>query len=189
MRRSRCASYLYTRTQTYARIAASLRGRLHSVRLQTARALEHRDYAKRLSSYHSRAGKQRRCHYSSSIGKTTKVTQRRSTSYACGSRDKHHGTPSWATYFAQQLSIFLLRGNNTLRSATKESRDSVREFLAKHLLGRLAKPRRFIQVVAGPRQTGKTTAVQQALSKINLRHRFARASQDLTMPREWLRRE
>lgn len=61
--------------------------------------------------------------------------------------------------------------------------------LVQRLIGRLNEPRRFIQVVVGPRQTGKTTAVRQALKKVRLEHRFARSSQDLTMPREWLRRE
>lgn len=61
--------------------------------------------------------------------------------------------------------------------------------LVQRLVSRLNEPRRFMQVVVGPRQTGKTTAVRQALGKIGLTHRFARASQDLTMPREWLHRE
>lgn len=57
------------------------------------------------------------------------------------------------------------------------------------LVSRLGEPRRFMQVVVGPRQTGKTTAVRQALDRIDLPHRFARASQDLGLAREWLRRE
>lgn len=61
--------------------------------------------------------------------------------------------------------------------------------LVSKLVSRLEEPRRFIQVVVGPRQTGKTTAVRQALGKVPLRHRFARASQDLGLPHEWLRRE
>lgn len=61
--------------------------------------------------------------------------------------------------------------------------------LVGRLVGRLEEPRRFIQVVVGPRQTGKTTAVRQALRKTGLPYRFARASQELTMSREWLRRE
>lgn len=57
------------------------------------------------------------------------------------------------------------------------------------LAARLMESRRFIQVVVGPRQTGKTTAVRQALARVALPHRFARASQTLSLPREWLRRE
>ena len=57
------------------------------------------------------------------------------------------------------------------------------------LVSRLGEPRRFMQVVVGPRQTGKTTAVRQALDRIDLPHRFARASQDLGLAREWLRRD
>lgn len=61
--------------------------------------------------------------------------------------------------------------------------------LVGRLVSRLGEPRRFIQVVVGPRQTGKTTAVRQALDGITTPCRFARASQDLGLPREWLRRE
>lgn len=61
--------------------------------------------------------------------------------------------------------------------------------LVGRLIKRMSEPRRFIQVVVGPRQTGKTTAVRQALGKVSIPHRFARASQELTMAREWLRRE
>jgi len=38
----------------------------------------------------------------------------------------------------------------------------------KILLKRLSEPRRFIQVLAGPRQTGKTTLARQVMSKINM---------------------
>ena len=34
------------------------------------------------------------------------------------------------------------------------------------LVNRLKEPRRFLQVLAGPRQVGKTTLVQQALKRI-----------------------
>jgi hypothetical protein len=43
------------------------------------------------------------------------------------------------------------------------------------LATRLAEPRRFIQVVAGPRQVGKTTLVQQVTSDANMPVRFASA--------------
>ena len=36
------------------------------------------------------------------------------------------------------------------------------------LIQRLAEPRRFVQVVAGPRQVGKTTLVRQALAALGL---------------------
>lgn len=61
--------------------------------------------------------------------------------------------------------------------------------LVKQLVTRMNEPRRFMQVVVGPRQTGKTTAVRQALEQVRLKHRFARASRELTMSREWLHRE
>ena len=57
------------------------------------------------------------------------------------------------------------------------------------LTERMNEPRRTIQVVVGPRQTGKTTAVRQMLQKIDMPNRFARASQDVPASKNWLRRE
>lgn len=54
---------------------------------------------------------------------------------------------------------------------------------------RLIEPRKFIQVVVGPRQTGKTTAVRQALAEIDIPSKLVRASQDINASRNWLRRE
>lgn len=62
---------------------------------------------------------------------------------------------------------------------------SIVNTLAKHL----QEPRRFIQVVVGPRQTGKTTAVRQALEAETRPVRFVRASQDIPATQDWLRRE
>ncbi len=61
--------------------------------------------------------------------------------------------------------------------------------LAGKLASRLSEPRRFMQVVVGPRQTGKTTAVRQALDSIGTPSRLVRASQDIVASRDWLRRE
>lgn len=57
------------------------------------------------------------------------------------------------------------------------------------IAARIAEPRRFIQMVVGPRQTGKTTAVRQAMEKADVPARFARASQDIPNSQDWLRRE
>jgi predicted AAA+ superfamily ATPase len=40
--------------------------------------------------------------------------------------------------------------------------------LVSQLVKRLNEPRRFIQIVTGPRQTGKTTAVSQALEELRM---------------------
>ena len=47
---------------------------------------------------------------------------------------------------------------------------------ARTLATRLAEPRRFLQVVAGPRQVGKTTLVRQALTEWAGRGRYAASS-------------
>jgi predicted AAA+ superfamily ATPase len=61
--------------------------------------------------------------------------------------------------------------------------------LVSQLVERLNEPRRFIQIVAGPRQTGKTTAVLQALGKINTPQRFVSADDPNLASSEWLRNE
>jgi predicted AAA+ superfamily ATPase len=61
--------------------------------------------------------------------------------------------------------------------------------LAVQLTERLTEPRRFIQIVAGARQTGKTTAVVQALAQISAPQRFVSADDPTPISSEWLRNE
>jgi predicted AAA+ superfamily ATPase len=44
----------------------------------------------------------------------------------------------------------------------------IRRLYYDQLFARLSEPRRFIQVIAGPRQVGKTTTVRQLLENINI---------------------
>ena len=60
---------------------------------------------------------------------------------------------------------------------------------AERLAERLAEPRRFIQIITGARQTGKTTAVMQALEKTALPQRFVSADDPALTSGEWLRNE
>lgn len=55
------------------------------------------------------------------------------------------------------------------------------------LSGRLNEPRRFIQVVAGPRQVGKTTLVQQVCEASGLPVQFASADEPTLRGPEWIR--
>ncbi|MDR2770535.1 MAG: ATP-binding protein [Clostridiales Family XIII bacterium] len=57
------------------------------------------------------------------------------------------------------------------------------------LVKRLEEPRRFIQILVGPRQTGKTTAVVQALAKLMAPQRFISADDPHLVSAEWLRNE
>lgn len=57
------------------------------------------------------------------------------------------------------------------------------------LVSRMQEPRNFIQVVVGPRQTGKSTAIAQALNKISLPSRYIAADDVLTASVEWLANE
>ena len=54
------------------------------------------------------------------------------------------------------------------------------------LISRLAEPRRFIQVVAGPRQMGKTTLVQQVCEAIGLPVQFSSADEPTLRGPEWI---
>ncbi len=54
------------------------------------------------------------------------------------------------------------------------------------LLGRLREPRRFIQVVAGPRQVGKTTLVRQAVAELEAPVVVASADDPGLRDRAWL---
>jgi predicted AAA+ superfamily ATPase len=54
------------------------------------------------------------------------------------------------------------------------------------LAARLAEPRRFLQVVAGPRQVGKTTLVQQVLADPGLPSVFVSADEPALRDAAWL---
>jgi predicted AAA+ superfamily ATPase len=54
------------------------------------------------------------------------------------------------------------------------------------LLARLAEPRRFIQVVAGPRQVGKSTLVQQATDALGQAVRYASADEPTLRGPDWI---
>lgn len=55
------------------------------------------------------------------------------------------------------------------------------------LLDRLTEDRRFIQVVSGPRQVGKTTLVRQVLDKLDGRWHYVSADQPSLRDAAWLR--
>jgi predicted AAA+ superfamily ATPase len=62
----------------------------------------------------------------------------------------------------------------------------VREF-ADTLESRLLEPRRYLQVVAGARQVGKTTLVRQVLARLDGPHHFASADEPTLRDAAWLR--
>jgi predicted AAA+ superfamily ATPase len=57
------------------------------------------------------------------------------------------------------------------------------------LVERLSEPRRFFQVVTGPRQVGKTTLVRQALERFPDVHRYASADDVAGRDRLWLEQQ
>jgi predicted AAA+ superfamily ATPase len=54
------------------------------------------------------------------------------------------------------------------------------------LARRLVEPRRFIQVVAGPRQVGKSTLVQQVVDSLGVPSRYASADEPTLRGQEWI---
>jgi len=56
---------------------------------------------------------------------------------------------------------------------------------AAQLADRLREPRRFMQIVAGPRQSGKTTLVRQVLDAFKARTVYASADEPTLRGREW----
>lgn len=59
-------------------------------------------------------------------------------------------------------------------------------YQAATLAGRLAEPRRFLQVVAGPRQVGKSTLVQQVTDQLDIPVRFVSADEPTLRGTEWI---
>jgi uncharacterized protein len=57
---------------------------------------------------------------------------------------------------------------------------------AAELRRRPEEPRRFIQVVAGPRQVGKTTLVTHVADSVGLPHIFASADEPTLRGPEWI---
>jgi predicted AAA+ superfamily ATPase len=54
------------------------------------------------------------------------------------------------------------------------------------VLKRVQEPRRFIQVIAGPRQTGKTTLARQVSGAVSFPVHFATADGPTLKDRNWL---
>ena len=74
-------------------------------------------------------------------------------------------------------------------TVSKEPATTFQRAAVSRLLTRLREPRRFLQVVAGPRQVGKTTAVLQALERLERPAHYASADDPGLQEREWLRQQ
>lgn len=59
----------------------------------------------------------------------------------------------------------------------------------KDITKRISEPRKFIQVVVGPRQVGKTTLIKQFLQKTDMPHYFVTADDLYAADTTWIRRE
>lgn len=70
--------------------------------------------------------------------------------------------------------------------ASKPATPAFRRAFGATLAARVAEPRRFLEVVAGPRQVGKTTLVRQVLNELALSSRFVSADEPTLRDRSWL---
>ena len=61
--------------------------------------------------------------------------------------------------------------------------------LVEELVARLREPRRFLQVVSGPRQVGKTTAARQAAERARLPTRYASADEPTLRGASWIEQQ
>jgi len=61
--------------------------------------------------------------------------------------------------------------------------------LVEQLTTRMNEKRKFMQVITGPRQTGKTTAVQQTLESLSIPHHFISADDPAHVSPQWLHNE
>jgi predicted AAA+ superfamily ATPase len=59
----------------------------------------------------------------------------------------------------------------------------------KVIQSRLAEPRRFIQVLAGPRQAGKTTLARQLMSDLKMASHYASADEPTLKDRTWIEQQ
>ena len=69
---------------------------------------------------------------------------------------------------------------------SKSKSPSFQRAYAATLATRLGEPRRFLQVLSGPRQAGKTTLVQQVLAKFGQRSLYASADEPALRDTAWL---
>lgn len=58
--------------------------------------------------------------------------------------------------------------------------------IVKVIKDRIEEPRHFIQIIIGPRQTGKTTAVNQAIEQVDVPYIYAEATKD-DSTQDWIR--
>jgi predicted AAA+ superfamily ATPase len=68
----------------------------------------------------------------------------------------------------------------------RKKRNPFRRVQGATLTARLQEPRRFIQVVAGPRQVGKSTMVQQATQTLKIPVRYASADEPTFRGPDWI---
>jgi predicted AAA+ superfamily ATPase len=65
----------------------------------------------------------------------------------------------------------------------------IRRTIHNELLKRLKEKRRFIQVLAGPRQVGKTTVVRQVMKAAKMPFHYASADEPTLRDRTWLEQQ
>ncbi len=67
--------------------------------------------------------------------------------------------------------------------------DNYKRAVFETILKRVLEKRRFIQVLAGPRQVGKTTLARQAIEKCGLPSHYVSADEPTLQDRTWLNQQ
>ena len=59
----------------------------------------------------------------------------------------------------------------------------------KKIAGRITEPRKFIQVLYGPRQTGKTTLAHQLMTDLSIPTHYVSADEPTLKDRTWIEQQ
>jgi uncharacterized protein len=57
------------------------------------------------------------------------------------------------------------------------------------IFDRLKEPRSFLQILTGPRQTGKTTLIRQVMTSLDIPYHYASADEPTLQNRAWIEQQ
>jgi hypothetical protein len=92
----------------------------------------------------------------------------------------------WSEACASSLGVVVLNSLSKNTNDMSKSKIRFRRPQGVELARRLREPRRYIQVVAGARQVGKTTLVQQVTEEFRTPVRFASADEPTLRGADWI---
>ena len=102
------------------------------------------------------------------------------------SRRERSSQAGWGPGPCRMLDILSKITQGTEKFVMPRNTRKFRRPMLDALVSRLREPRRFVQVLAGPRQTGKTTLAQQAIQALDLPAHYASADEPTLRARAWV---